>query len=111
MEQKENSQNFDEAKIDAEKEQTFLFRCPECESIKSLDINLLGKKIDCPFCAEEVIAEKAATKNCPFCKNQIKFNATVCKFCKKIINESANTTSPADTAKNNNDFPKIYTQK
>lgn len=66
-------------------EDSFNFICPNCNSIAKLPNSLNGKIYECNACCEKCIAEPATNRLCPHCNNVIKFNATVCKYCKQII--------------------------
>ena len=69
---------------------SFTFVCPECGTQVELPIVLKGKKYECKACCEESIAEPATEKKCPHCGETIKFHATICKFCRKNVDVSAN---------------------
>ncbi len=77
---------------DENTEPSFTFVCPECGTQVELPIVLKGKKYECKACCEESIAEPATEKKCPHCGKMIKFHATICKFCKKNVDVSANAS-------------------
>ena len=77
---------------DENTETSFTFVCPECGTQVELPIVLKGKKYECKACCEESIAEPATEKKCPHCGQMIKFHATICKFCKKNVDVSANAS-------------------
>lgn len=77
---------------DENTETSFTFVCPECGTQVELPIVLKGKKYECKACCEESIAEPATEKKCPHCGKMIKFHATICKFCKKNVDVSANAS-------------------
>lgn len=77
---------------DENTETSFTFVCPECGTQVELPIVLKGKKYECKACCEESIAEPATEKKCPHCGKMIKFYATICKFCKKNVDVSANAS-------------------
>lgn len=77
---------------EGDEEKSFIFVCPECGTQVELPIVLKGKKYECKACCEESIAEPATEKKCPHCGQTIKFHATICKFCKKNVENSANAS-------------------
>ena len=81
---------------------TFTFICPECDTSAELPIELKGQKYECKSCCETHIALPAEDRNCPFCGKKIKIKATICKHCKRKINDRLNhseNTPPKKTSK------------
>lgn len=66
-------------------EETFLFICPECDSVRVLPGALLGKEYECPSCCEISTAVPAEERKCSWCGEKIKVKATVCKHCRKPV--------------------------
>ena len=80
---------------------SFPFVCPACGSLAELDSSLLNQEYECPECCEKSIAVPADVRPCPHCGQMIKFQARICRFCKKTTEirqsggGSAQKTSPS----------------
>ena len=66
-------------------EETFIFICPECDTVAELPEVLKNKEYECRCCCETSIARETVERNCPFCGEKIKIKATVCKHCKQKV--------------------------
>ncbi len=75
----------------------FVFMCPECGQITELEADQNGKQIECPNCAETVTAVPTEERPCPFCGENIKLKAKVCKHCKKQVPPFS--SAPSNTSK------------
>ncbi len=62
---------------------SFPFVCPACGSVTELDSSLLNQVYECPECCEKSIAVPAEERPCPHCGQMIKYQAKICRFCKK----------------------------
>ena len=69
----------------APQEQSFIFICPECDTVAELPESFKDKGYECSFCCETSIAREAVDRNCPFCGEKIKIKATVCKHCRNNV--------------------------
>ena len=65
----------------------FPFICPSCGILTDLDSSLQNQEYECPACCEKSIAVPATEKPCPHCGEMIKFQAKICRFCKKSVSE------------------------
>ena len=65
----------------------FPFICPSCGTLTDLDSSLQNQEYECPACCEKSIAVPATEKPCPHCGEMIKFQAKICRFCKKSVSE------------------------
>ncbi len=82
-----------------QEETSFEFICPECNTVQVIDKNMVGKKIDCEGCCEEVEIFIPETKPCPHCGEKIKIKAKVCKHCKKNTDKSVTPVSTGQDEK------------
>ncbi len=60
---------------------------------------MVGKKIECEGCCEEVEIFIPESKPCPHCGEKIKIKAKVCKFCKKSTDKSVTPVSTGQDEK------------
>lgn len=67
----------------------FPFVCPSCGTLTDLDLSLQNQEYECPACCEKSIAVPATEKPCPHCGEMIKFQAKICRFCKKSLTENS----------------------
>ena len=61
--------------------------CPACGSDIELQKSRLGAEIECPRCREKIVIQEEKEYKCPFCGQNIKRGATVCRFCHKNLDE------------------------
>lgn len=59
--------------------------CPECKNIIFCDTNISSQEILCPSCSETVIYHTCETYPCPFCGEQVRLKARICKHCRKTL--------------------------
>ena len=64
---------------------TFTFICPDCEAVQELPLSMKDREYECKSCCETHIAKPAQERRCPSCGEMIKFNAKICKKCKKSV--------------------------
>ena len=83
----------------------FPFVCPSCGTLTELDSSLQNQEYECPVCCEKSIAVPATEKPCPHCGEMIRFQAKICRFCKKSV-ELDKSTLPSSAQKNFN-FPQL----
>ena len=67
------------------RKETFIFICPECDTVAELPLSAKGQEYTCKACCETTVAEPAEERKCPYCGKKIKFKASICKFCKKKV--------------------------
>ena len=73
---------------------TFTFVCPSCNAVAELPKNLLGQQYECQTCFETAIAQAATERQCPYCRQTVKYHATVCKFCKADLTKAPPPSAP-----------------
>lgn len=83
----------------------FPFICPSCGTFADLDSSLQNQEYECTVCCEKSIAVPATEKPCPHCGEMIKFQAKICRFCKRSV-ELGKSTSLSSAQKNLN-FPQL----
>ena len=66
-------------------EETFVFICPECDTVEFLPMSMKGQQYECKKCCETSVAEPAEERKCPHCGEKIKIKAAICKHCKKNV--------------------------
>ncbi len=79
--------------------QNMKFECPECSQHIEISEDLLGETVECPSCnasiqltfeapAESLEQKEKATKDCPYCGEEILAKARKCKHCGEILDEA-----------------------
>ena len=71
--------------VQSEPEKTFPYICPDCETFAELPLSMEGREYECKACAESHIATPATGRKCPYCGEEIKIRATVCRYCRKQV--------------------------
>ena len=84
--------------VSNEPAKTFPYICPDCETFVELPIEMEGKEYECEACAESHIATPATGRKCPYCQEEIKIQATVCKFCRKPVPPLSSSTRKSSKA-------------
>ena len=69
----------------SEPEKTFPYICPDCGTLAELPLSMEGKAYECKGCAESHIATPVTGRKCPYCGEEIKVRATVCKYCRRQV--------------------------
>lgn len=77
----------------------FPFICPSCGTLTELDSSLQNQEYECPACCEKAIAVPATERPCPYCGEMIKFQAKICRFCKKSV-EPEKSSFPSSAQRN-----------
>ena len=72
------------------------FACPKCNQSLEAPEEMKGATIECPTCKESLTIPNPQFKKCPFCAEEIKFDAVKCKHCGEMLNKpKAPPVSPA----------------
>ena len=66
---------------------SFIFVCPHCKTQVELPGVMNGQEYECKGCYEKSTAIPAEEKQCPYCRNTIKIQANICKYCKRDVSE------------------------
>ena len=77
-------------------EETFVFICPECDTVEFLPVSMKGQQYECKKCCETSTAEPAEERKCPHCGEKIKVKAAVCKHCRKKVKPLTPPPPPTD---------------